>query len=128
MRRLDRELELVAACFGELLVAPDQTWLSIQRWPLPPGWNQATTRVLVQIPAGYPAVPPDNFCTDPDLRLDGGAEPGNSSAGAQVGGFVWRQFSFHVEGGDWRPHAAVEKGHNLLTFVQGVRRRLEERS
>jgi hypothetical protein len=127
IERHRQEIELVESKLGDLEVSPNWDWFVVANWPLPAGWNKTTTSLLILVPPGYPVTPPDNFYTDPDLRLAGGAQPGNTSASNQIGR-DWLQFSFHVEGGHWHPHADVLSGHNLLTFLEGVRQRLSELS
>ncbi len=128
IERRNLEFKLVADLYGELEIAPDLSWFVVKNWRLPAGWNKHETALLVQIPPGYPVTPPDNFYTDHDLFLSNGGQPGNSSAGQSLVGRQWRMFSYHVESGDWQPHAEPSKGHNLLTFLQGVTKRLLEAS
>jgi len=120
--RVKRELALVATAYGELEIDLGLRWFVVKRWPLVPGWNKEHTRVLILIPAGYAVTPPDNFYTEPDLTLKGGGQPGNTSAAQPIDGQRWLQFSYHIEVSDWQP----ENGHNLLTFLGGVDRRLGE--
>ena len=119
------ELLLVEAVHGPIDIAPDLAWFIMRRWSLPPGWSKRETAVLVLIPPGYPVTPPDNFFVDPDLRLANGGMPGNAGPETQAGK-QWLRFSYHVESGDWKPHADSKQGHNLLTFLQGVGNRLAE--
>lgn len=126
--RVSRELELVGRRFGELEVGPNLDWFVVKRFPLEAGWSKAATKILVLLPGGYATMPPDNFYADPDLRLANGAVPGNASAGQQAAGRTWLLFSYHVESGDWQPDPVPEDGHNLLTFLEGVIRRLREAS
>jgi hypothetical protein len=123
--RWRKELSLVEAAYGLLEIGPDLTWFIVPRWPLPSGWSKEHTRLLVLMPPGFPVTPPDNFYVDPELRIAGGGLPGSVSAESQAGR-QWLRFSYHVEGADWSPHAEPEKGHNLLTFLQGVAKRLSE--
>jgi hypothetical protein len=125
LERRQREFELIKQRYGEVEVAPDLTWIVIRRFPLPEGWSKTQTDLLVLLPAGYPTTPPDNFYTDHDLKLATGAAIGNSSENVSVNGRVTRQFSFHIEA-DWRPHADLLQGHNLLTFLLGVENRMKE--
>jgi len=125
IERQKQEIGLVQSRFDDIEVGSDGDWIIVGRWALPPGWNKTVLKVLVLVPLGYPATPPDNFYTDLDLRIEGGAQPGNTSATSQLGR-EWLQFSYHVEAGDWQPHAEVLEGHNLLTFLEGVRARLNE--
>jgi hypothetical protein len=125
--RRKAELQLVEISHGVIQVAEDMAWFIIQRWPLPSGWSKSETALLVLIPPGYPVTPPDNFFVDAELSLSNDGMPGNASVVEQLGG-RWLQFSYHVEPGDWKPHADADKGHNLLTFLQGVKKRLQELS
>jgi hypothetical protein len=120
------ELALVEAKYGELEVGPNHDWFVVKRWKLVPGWNKAETQVLVLLPPGYPTTPADNFHTDADLRLANGSQPGSASSTYSHNGRQWSQFSYHVESGDWKPHADPLLGHNLLTFLEGVGKRLSE--
>ena len=126
MERWKQELQLVEGVYGALNLGLNLEWFSITYWKLPPGWNKAETTVLVQIPPGYPVTPPDNFYTENDLTLANGQQPGNSSVNQTVAGKMWRMFSYHVESGDWHPQADPMRGHNLLTFLYGVAKRLAE--
>jgi hypothetical protein len=124
--RVKQELKLVETRYGELEIGPNCDWFVIKRWRLGAGWNKNETPVLILIPPGYAVTPPDNFYTDNDLFLSSGGEPGNTSRGQTHAGRLWRQFSYHVEAGDWQPHADPLHGHNLLTFLAGVAKRLAE--
>ncbi len=126
MERWKQELRLVETIYGKLEVGPTLEWFSVKCWRLPEGWNTKETELLVQIPPGYPVTPPDNFYTDCDLLLAGGGQPGNSNPNMILLDRPWRWFSYHVEGGDWLPHADPLKGHNLVTFLQGITKRLAE--
>jgi hypothetical protein len=129
IERRTREIELVEARYGELEIAPDHSWLIIRGLSLPAGWSKTETDVLILIPPGYPQAPPDNFYTDIDLRLASGAQAEGGSDGPVHEGRQWQQFSWHfVDAADWQPHAEIERGHNLLTFVDGVEQRLSEPS
>lgn len=124
--RRKEELRLVEAKYGDLEVDPNFEWFIIKRWALGPGWNLTETVVLVLFPPGYPVTPADNFYTSNDLRLATGGEPSSTSLNANQAGRTWRQFSWHVEASDWKPTAEVLDGHNMLTFLEGVSKRLSE--
>lgn len=127
LERRKRELELLKAEYGDLEIGEKLDWVIIKKWLLLSGWNKTETPVLVLIPSGYPVTPPDNFYTDNDLRLVNEGLPGNSSVNVSQLEKSWLQFSYHVEPEDWKPHADILQGHNLLTFLKmGVSRRLSE--
>ncbi len=126
--RIERELELVERRHGALERAPDLSWILIECWPLPSGWSAAATGLLLLIPAGYPATPPDNFAIETGITAPGDVSPNDLSGEVEQAGRRWMQFSWHVTEGEqgWKPHAEVEKGDNLLSFLLGVQARLEE--
>jgi len=125
--RRKAELKLVETSHGVIQVSEDMSWFIIPRYPLPSGWSKSETALLVMIPPGYPVTPPDNFFVDAELRLSNGSMPGSASVVEHLGR-QWLQFSYHVEAGDWKPHADADKGYNLLTFLQGIKKRLQELS
>lgn len=120
-----QELKLVEEKYGELELGPNKEWFVIKSWPLSSGWNKPVVSVLVMIPPGYPTTPPDNFYVDNDLLLLDGRGPNSSTPNQNLAGRTWRQFSYHVHS-DWQPDADMLKGHNLLTFLLGVGKRLSE--
>lgn len=126
---LDRrkaEIDLIRDEYGEVEVGSNLDWVIIKDWRLPDGWSKPSIKLLVLIPPGYPVTPPDNFYVDNDLRLTNGQMPGNVNANNQQLGRTWLQFSFHVEGGHWKPSADLLSGHSLQTYLTGVATRLQE--
>lgn len=82
------------------------------------GWNCHALDVLVQIPAGYPHVPPDSFYTEAGVGLASGAEPGSSSIQPVLGG-TYRWFSWHLR--CWDPGSGT-----LDRYVRFCESRLRE--
>ena len=121
-----QELTCVERQYGGLEVDAQSAWMIVVHYPLPLGWNKPETKILVLIPPGYPTTPPDNFYTDDDLRLADGSQAANASPGQSAAGGTWQQFSYHVQAGEWQPHAEPLRGDNLLTFMAAVGRRLSE--
>lgn len=126
MERRNIEARLVEAVYGPVEVGNNLDWFVVPQWQLLEGWNMRESPILVLFPPGYPVTPPDNFYAAADLRLTGGALPGNTSPNQQQAGRQWLMFSFHIEPGFWQPHAEIRHGHNMLTFLEGVARRLRE--
>lgn len=114
-----RDMELLRKRYPRVECGQDLGWFRIGDFPLPPGWNRESTDLLVIVPPGYPATPPDNFFVKPGLRTAAGAQPGNYTEGHSVLGESWAQFSFHIEG--WVPGE-----DSLETFVIAAGRRLQE--
>lgn len=126
LERRNGEFDLVRARYGEIQFGSDLDWVIIKRYRLPPGWNMTDTPVLVIIRPGYPTVPPDSFYVDNGLRLANGQDPSNTSRNQHQLGQLWLMFSYHVDGAEWKPHPDLLEGHNLLTYILGVERRLSE--
>lgn len=124
--RLRREIALVEREFGEVELGPNLDWFIVRQVSLESGWTKKATQILILLPGGYPTTPPDNFYADPDLRLTSGSVPGNANPDQTAAGRSWLLFSYHVESPDWKPDPVPENGHNLLTFLHGVARRLRE--
>lgn len=88
---------------------------------LPTGWKPRTTNVYFLIPVGYPVARPDTFWTEADVFLESGAPAMNTGNNQQPGvpsGLKW--FSWHP--GSWNANR-----DNLLTWVEMIRRRFEDR-
>ena len=125
--RLRREIELLKKKYGTVEYDPDISCVVVKNILLPDGWNSNQTDILIKVPQGYPTTQPDNFFVDSTLRLSNGQMPNRAPQEENIGGRIWRMFSFHVNGeGEWQPDAQVENGHNLLTYIEGVKGRLSE--
>ena len=122
--RLERELELLKGSFEQVEYDQNGACVLLRNVPLLPGWDRTSIDVLVLIPTGYPATPPDNFFVPVGLKLISGQPPSNYSESQALIGSLWGQFSFHAQ--EWNPSAKVEEGDNLLTFLLLARQRLAE--
>ena len=123
--RVAAEIELVRRKFPALQFGERLNWILIPEYPLPKDrFNKGRTKLLFNIPPGYPNTGPDDFFVDGDLRLvGGGTAPGfnpgsNSSSGPAPVPGEWAWFSWHPV--SWRPAASIEGGDNLLTFLRGA--------
>lgn len=90
--------------------------LIIRSYPLPYGYNKATTQLLLKIPLSYPNGKLDMFWTDPDLRLQESTGQASTSLETLLGR-QWLCFSWHPQ--KWTPGS-----DNLFTFLEFVNRRL----
>ena len=125
--RLKQEIELVKKMYESVETDPECMWVIIKNIPLPHGWNCDQVDILIKIPSGYPATAPDNFSAESKLRLENGGRPNRAKNDEAVGGRDWIMFSFHFDSAEeWQPDADIEKGHNLLTYIEGIKGRLSE--
>lgn len=91
--------ELSIQCRGAAIES-----LLIPAFPLDASWNQATTRLLIEIPEGYPWTPPDRLFVDPDLSNRAGL-----LAGHIFNDSTWNprwpeyaRLSWHIPADDWQ--------------------------
>jgi hypothetical protein len=124
--RIREELCLVRAAYGGTSTEPDEWWVRLDATDLVPGWNRRSTPILIEIPIGYPTIPPDNFLTPADLRLADGRVPSNTMGIKTIDGSQWLAFSHHAEAGTWKAHAELSQSHTLVDYVAGVLERLRE--
>jgi hypothetical protein len=101
----------------DLIEAEGLVNLVLHSYPLPPGYNKATTELLVKIPASYPNGRPDMFWVDEDLLLKDGRCPRSADLIETILGKKWRRFSWHPQG--WNPGT-----DNLRTYLEFVNARL----
>ncbi len=126
LERRQQEIELLRKKYGDLEVGTDLNWVLFKVFPVPLGWSRTTTELLVVIPQGYPFTPPDNFYVTMGLKLASGIPPGNYTEGVNLVNRQWGQFSFHPEREQWKASPEILDGHNLLTFLLQVEKRLIE--
>ena len=124
-RRL-KEIDLLRKKYGELEHGANIEWVIFKSFKLSSGWNCEVTRLLIIVPPGYPMTPPDNFYVEPRLKLASGSGVANYSEPVSQLEQTWGQFSYHVDSSDWKATEDILSGHNLLTFMLGVEKRLSE--
>lgn len=124
MKRIEEEFALLKSEYPNAALSPAGDWCEVPDFPLSPGvYNRETTRVRMPLTPAYPDAAPDNFYVPPGLALSTGAGLNNYSEISRFGE-MWGQFSWHPK--QWRASTIPEKGDNMLTFFNTVRKRLEE--
>lgn len=110
----------------DIQIGKNLDYVIIKNYSLPNVWNRQVTEIFFAIPAGYPSIKPDNFSVPAGLRTKSGAVPGNYSETKSHHEKQWGEFSYHME--EWKSTGDINTGHNLLTFVAGIKNRLKEGS
>lgn len=118
IKQLELEIEALRQNGKELEVreADGLIYVIVRDYPLPVGYNNPHTRLLLKIPLSYPNGSPDMFWVDPDLRLASGGSQASTTI-ENILGEPWLRFSWHPK--KWNP---VQD--NLNTFMEFVNRRL----
>jgi len=121
--RLNKELEIVQKKYPSATVGSNLSFIIVPDFPLPAGWNVDKTELMLEIPAGYPVTPPDNFYVSEGLRVKATGVAPVSYEDEEKFCKKWGRFSWHL-GGKWSPHAEPQDGDNLLTFLLTAEKRL----
>ena len=90
--------------------------LLIEDFGIPPGFVQSAADLMILIPSGYPASPPDMFYFAPQLRKANGADPGALATEGHFGR-NWQRWSRHYQ---WRPG-----DDDLAHYIEYVWRELQ---
>jgi len=120
--QLSTELEELKGDGHTLEVTEDAhaIYIVLRRYPLPVGYNKASTDLLVKVPISYPNGRPDMFWTDADLTLEDGQVPKSADAIEELEARRWRRFSWHPQG--WNPGT-----DNIRTYLEFVNSRLAKK-
>ena len=89
----------------------------LQSWPVPPGYNQTETDLLLRLAPGYPDVPPDMWWCDPPLTLSDGTQPQATELTESYLGRTWQRWSRHFQANQWQSH--VDGLESYLARVRG---------
>ena len=124
--RIEAELQLLRKAYADVVYKGD--WLLIPDYPLPPGWSQAAVDVATYVLPGYPGTHPYGIYASAGLLYEGQPPSNYKSPAEPPPPFegTWGIFSWLPENNLWRPNADPAKGHNLLSWVNGFKRRFKE--
>jgi hypothetical protein len=105
---LERQLGELGERFGvveQFRLPSGNLLVTVQAYPLPPGWSAERTVVRFLVPPAYPFAALDCFWADNDLRLANGAVPQNAGADNPVAdaGYAGLWFSWHLAS-PWDPN------------------------
>ncbi|MGQ9656900.1 MAG: E2/UBC family protein [Fimbriimonadales bacterium] len=112
------------------------SWVIIKDFPLPEGYSDTHTDVLILLPKNYPQTPPDWFYVDDELTLENGDEPDHmfyddtsvdpnfemfEDTMPQLRG--WTGCCLHIR--EWKPAADPLQGHSLLSVCELIKQAFE---
>ena len=127
LRRIHLEVLALAAQFGTVdFDDVTGTWVLLPNFPLPPGWNRASTRLMIYLPPAYPETPPQHFYLDRGLRDGLGRAPAHyfegtsGRIGPDSGLACYCLHSQVGSAGGWSPSADLRRGDSLLTYVEVI--------
>lgn len=76
-------------------------WLIVTNYPVPPGYDQASCRLAVDVPPSYPTAQIDMFYCDPPLTISNGTVPAATDSRVAIGGVPFQRWSRHRPDGQW---------------------------
>jgi hypothetical protein len=101
------------------LTNPSQFLVILKPYALPPGWNRATTPLMVMTDVSYPNSRMDMFWVEPGLALASGAIPKSGDAIEIYNNKSWQRFSWHTK--TWTVGL-----DDLISYLQTIDLRLKE--
>lgn len=103
-------------------------WVMVPDYPLPQEiWGRDRANVAIKThPVAYPANHPYGLYVEGKMQLVSGQGVSNYAAVSEPIPFPgsWGVFSWYVE--NWNPNADVEKGNNLVRFIDSFAVRFRE--
>ena len=104
----------------EVLAEGGMTCVVLREWPLPPGFNRASSDLLLRLPAGFPDTAPDMWWFSPAVLTEAGTSLPNTESIEHYLGRDWQRWSRHLNPGQWR--SGVD---GLESYLALIRRDLE---
>ena len=92
----------------------------IPNWPLPRGFDQDATDLLIRLKAGYPDVPPDMWWFSPAVHLANGEALLRTSVVQPYLGRSWQRWSRHIPNEQW-----ISGIDGLQSFLALIRQHME---
>lgn len=118
--RVMAEVQLVSSHFGP--VDFNNTIVVVERFNLPPGFNKASSKLLISLPGNYPEGPPSGMYLEERLKKNG-FQPGHYFESKLCKktiletGYAW--YSIHFKA--WSSNArSIIRGDNLLTAINAL--------
>lgn len=94
----------------------NMTCVVLRKYPLPDGYDQQQSDLLLRLNTGYPDVPPDMWWFDPPARrADGKPIPCTDSVEHHLGR-AWQRWSRHFNAGQWR--SGIDGLENFLALIR----------
>lgn len=97
------------------------TFLVVDAFALPEGYDEQEAKLLVKLPPTFPDAAPDMFWLSPAVRTSQGALP-RATTTENLLGAPWQRFSWHLAKGAWKPGTST-----LRDFIRCVHARLLRR-
>jgi len=100
-------------------------YITVMKFNLNKHFSQRTTSLLIEIPSGYPQVPPIHFYMQKTLTYKGRCpthyfKEDSSLFNNKLSHLGWGKYCLHIKG-SWRPSSNILDGDSLLTFLELIK-------
>ncbi len=113
----DADFLAARSIMHQLTVEGNVTCVVFPSWPLPSGYDCASSDLLVRLMPGYPDVAPDMWWFDPGIRLaSGGVVPATEYMEPYLGR-QWQRWSRHFQPGQWK--SGIDGLESFLALIGG---------
>ena len=93
----------------------------IPGFALGPGFDSATSDLLLRLPGGYPDVKPDMWWFHPPVRRTDGQTIAATESQEQYLGRTWQRWSRHLNDGQWR--SGIDTLRSYIALVRSELRK-----
>ena len=100
----------------EIVAEAGMTCVVMPQWPLPRGFDQRASDLLVRLSPGYPDVHPDMWWFSPAVRRADGQELPNTNVVETHLGRAWQRWSRHFSSGQWQ--SGVDGLESYLALIR----------
>lgn len=92
------------------------TCVVMLRWPLPSGFDQDVSDLLIRLSPGYPDVPPDMWWFSPPVNLKNGQVLPATTVVESHLGRSWQRWSRHFDNGQWQ--SGIDGLESFLALIR----------
>lgn len=128
--RIAAELSLLETVFPDIEFVEHGSWFLIPKYPVPPdpSWSPSPMRVAFCAKPGHPGQSPYGIYVPSGVRVDGQVPQRMKDPADQQPPFPgpWAVLSWQADGDEWKAHADIRQGSNLLNFALGIRERFSQ--
>lgn len=121
--RIRSEFDLLRTAYSDAIY--QDRWILLPGYQLVVGWSLAIADIAFFLRNPYPGTSPYGIYAPTGLTFNG-KPPNNYAQANPAPPFPGNWSIFSWEAQEWLPAADPRKGHNLLTWASGIRRRFLE--
>ena len=124
-KRILQEASVIRMRYPVKIDKDNLNYIMVKKFPLSRDYSQPTTSVFIEIPSGYPQVPPVHFYMKKSLTYKGRCPTHYFKEDSRVfnnklSHLGWGKYCLHIKG-SWRPSSNILDGDSLITFLELIK-------